>query len=82
LKPQSFLRQLVRASLPLGEGVVLDPFAGSGSTLAAANFVGYESVGVEKDPVYAKMAAQAIERLSRLDLVDPVGPQLFDSVPV
>ena len=82
LKPQSFLRQLVRASLPLGEGVVLDPFAGSGSTLAACNFVGYESVGVEKDPVYAKMAAQAIGPLSRLDLVDPIGPQLFDSVAV
>jgi len=82
LKPQSFLRQLVRASLPLGEGVVLDPFAGSGSTLAACNFVGYDSVGVEKDPVYAKMAAKAIEPLSRLDLIDPVGPQLFDSVAV
>ena len=82
LKPQSFLRQLVRASLPLGEGVVLDPFAGSGSTLAAANFVGYESIGVEKDPVYAKMAARAIEPLSRLDLVDPVGSQLFDPVAV
>jgi site-specific DNA-methyltransferase (adenine-specific) len=82
LKPQSFLRQLVRASLPLGEGVVLDPFAGSGSTLAACNFVGYDSVGVEKDPVYAKMAAKAIEPLSRLDLIDPVGSQLFDPVAV
>jgi site-specific DNA-methyltransferase (adenine-specific) len=82
LKPQSFLRQLVRASLPLGEGVVLDPFAGSGSTLAACNFVGYESIGVEKDPVYAKMAARAFEPLSRLDLIDPVGSQLFDSVAV
>ncbi len=82
LKPQSFLRQLVRASLPLGEGVVLDPFAGSGSTLAACNFVGYESIGVEMDPVYAKMAAKAIEPLSRLDLIDPVGAELFDSVAV
>jgi len=36
LKPQAFLRQVVRAVLPLGDGVVLDPFAGSGSTLAAA----------------------------------------------
>ena len=35
LKPQAFLRQIVHAVLPLGEGVVLDPFAGSGSTLAA-----------------------------------------------
>ena len=29
LKPQAFLRQIVRAALPLGEGIVLDPFAGS-----------------------------------------------------
>ena len=82
LKPQSFLRQLVRASLPLGDGVVLDPFAGSGSTLAASNAVGYSSIGLEKDPVYARMAAAAIGPLSRLILVDPVGSELFDSVAV
>jgi DNA modification methylase len=82
LKPQSFLRQLVYASLPLGEGVILDPFAGSGSTLAACNAVGYESIGIEKDPLYAEMAIQSIEPLSRLKLVDPVGPQLFDSLAV
>jgi site-specific DNA-methyltransferase (adenine-specific) len=28
LKPQAFMRQVVRASLPLGKGVVLDPFMG------------------------------------------------------
>src|SRR5205085_2413817 len=44
LKPQSFLRRVVRAALPMGRGIVLDPFAGSGSTLAAANAVGYASV--------------------------------------
>lgn len=36
LKPQAFMRQIVRASLPLGEGLVLDPFMGAGSTIAAA----------------------------------------------
>lgn len=82
LKPQSFLRQLVRASLPLGEGTVLDPFAGSGSTLAACNAVGYSSIGVEKDPIYAKMAVQAIEPLSNLVLVEPTGAELFDSMSI
>src|SRR5206468_1244666 len=47
LKPQAFLRQLVRGVLPLGKGIVLDPFAGAGSTLAAAEAVGYECVGIE-----------------------------------
>jgi DNA modification methylase len=66
LKPQDFMRQLVRGSLPLGEGVVLDPFAGSGSTLAAANAVGYESIGVEADPKFIRLAAEAIPKLGLL----------------
>ncbi len=66
LKPQQFLRCLVRAVLPLGEGIVLDPFAGSGSTLAAANAVGYHSIGLEKDPTYYQMALRAIPALATL----------------
>ncbi len=66
LKPQDFLRQVVRAILPLGDGVVLDPFAGSGSTLAAAEAVGYDSVGVESDPHYFTIAVEAIPRLASL----------------
>ena len=66
LKPQSFLRQLVRAVLPLGMGVVLDPFAGAGSTLAAAEAVGYESIGVEKDEHFFDMACESIPKLFRL----------------
>lgn len=72
LKPQDFLRRIVRASLPLGEGVVLDPFAGSGSTLAAASAVGYRSIGVESDQLYVDMAATAIPTLASLPHVDPV----------
>ncbi|MCE2403949.1 MAG: site-specific DNA-methyltransferase [Dehalococcoidia bacterium] len=64
LKPQSFLRRLVRSVLPLGEGVVLDPFAGAGSTLAAAEAVGYESVGVERDELYFAMASEAVPKLA------------------
>lgn len=66
LKPQDFMRQVVRGSLPLGEGVVVDPFAGSGSTLAAANAVGYESIGVEADPKFVRLAAEAIPKLGSL----------------
>lgn len=66
LKPQAFLRQLVRAVLPLGRGVVLDPFAGSGSTLAAAEAVGYESLGVERDQAYFELAKVALPQLASL----------------
>lgn len=72
LKPQAFLRKVVRAALPLGEGTILDPFAGSGSTLAAANAVGYASVGIESDPKYVKVATKAIAKLGSLREVDPV----------
>jgi site-specific DNA-methyltransferase (adenine-specific) len=65
LKPQAFLRALVRGVLPLGEGTVLDPFAGSGSTLAAAESVGYSSIGIEKDEDYFALAEKAIPRLTR-----------------
>lgn len=66
LKPQEFLRSIVRASLPLGEGTVFDPFAGSGSTLAAANSVGYKSVGTEMDIQYVELAKDALPRLTSL----------------
>ncbi len=80
LKPQSFLRRVVRAMLPLGEGVILDPFAGSGSTLAAAQAVGYDSIGLEVDPVYFETAKLAIPALAAFsvqdDLVDLNGTSL------
>ena len=64
LKPQMFMRQIVRASLPLGEGVVLDPFMGGGSTIAAALANGYESIVIESDPEFFAMARAAIPRLA------------------
>ena len=66
LKPQAFMRQIVRAALPLGSGVVLDPFMGAGATIAAAIAVGYQSIGIEIDPEYYRMAETAIPELAQL----------------
>lgn len=66
LKPQQFLRQLVRAALPLGKGVILDPFMGSGSTIAAAAALGHESIGLEVSPEYFKMAERAVPELASI----------------
>ncbi len=66
LKPQALMRQVVRAALPLGAGVVLDPFMGAGSTIAAAVAVGYESIGIERDPSYFRMAQEAVPKLAKL----------------
>lgn len=66
LKPQAFVRQIVRASLPLGEGIVLDPFMGGGSTIAAAVYAGYESLGIEMDLKFFDTAREAIPLLAAL----------------
>lgn len=68
LKPQHFMRQLVRASLPFGEGTILDPFMGSGSTIAAAAACRVKSIGIEVKREYFEMAKEAIPRLAKLRL--------------
>jgi site-specific DNA-methyltransferase (adenine-specific) len=66
LKPQHFMRILTRALLPLGKGIILDPFMGSGSTISAAECVGYEAIGIEKDAIYYEQALQTIPKLAAL----------------
>jgi DNA modification methylase len=66
LKPQRFMRQIVYTALPLGVGRILDPFMGGGSTIAAAEAVGYDSVGIEIDPHYFALTEQAIPQLSAI----------------
>ena len=68
IKPQSFLRRVVYAALPLGVGVIADPFMGSGSTIAAAEAIGLCAVGVERYRDYYNMARAAIPRLKRLEI--------------
>jgi DNA modification methylase len=70
LKPQAFLRKLVRGVLPLGQGVVLDTFAGAASTLAAAEAVGYRSIGIERDEAYHEVAKNALPKLAALAIDD------------
>jgi site-specific DNA-methyltransferase (adenine-specific) len=66
LKPQKFLRIICRSVLPLGEGRVLDPFCGSGSTIAACNAVGYDSIGIEIDDIYFSSLGHNIPKLAAL----------------
>jgi site-specific DNA-methyltransferase (adenine-specific) len=45
------MEYLIRLVTP-PKGLVLDPFAGSGSTLLAADRLGFASIGIEKEPHY------------------------------
>lgn len=66
LKPQDFLRKLTFAVLPLGQGILLDPFMGSGSTIAAASACGLQSIGIEHSQEYFEMAQSAVPQLRAL----------------
>ncbi len=66
LKPQAFMRQLVHASLPLEKGTILDPFMGSGATIAAATALGVHSIGIEVDADFFHLAEKAIPELARI----------------
>jgi site-specific DNA-methyltransferase (adenine-specific) len=65
------MRQIVWASLPLGRGVILDPFMGSGSTIAAATFFNLSSIGIELDKEYFSMARIVIPKLAQLTMNTP-----------
>ena len=59
VKPVAFMRWLVRIVAPPG-GVVLDPFAGSGTTCMAAKAAGFHYVGIELDEDYAEIARRRV----------------------
>jgi site-specific DNA-methyltransferase (adenine-specific) len=56
-KPESLLRTLLSVVCPPG-GLVLDPFAGSGSTLSAARSLNLNAVGIEADERYCEVIAK------------------------
>jgi len=60
LKPQLFMLEIVRAVLPCKRGIILDPFMGSGSTIAAAESLGYQSIGLEILPKFFRVASDSI----------------------
>lgn len=70
LKPQSFLRQVVYAALPVGDGIIVDPFMGSGSTVAAAESMGHSCIGVECYDKYYRMSQRAVPALGKLKAKD------------
>lgn len=62
-KPLGILDPLIRYACPPG-GLVVDPFAGSGSTLDAARQSGRRAIGVEGDEKYAEKAAARLSQLT------------------
>ncbi|MFK4801725.1 DNA-methyltransferase [Streptomyces sp. MPA0124] len=61
-KPLALLRTLIAYACPPG-GLVLDPFAGSGSSLDAARQAGRRAIGIERHEPYAEAAARRLDTL-------------------
>ena len=57
-KPVEVMRQICRICVP--DGLIVDPFAGSGTTLAAAREEGYDAIGIELSNEIAERAAQRL----------------------
>ena len=65
VKPVSLMRYLCKLITP-PEGIVLDPFLGSGTTAVAANMEGFSYVGIELDKDYIKIAEKRLAQRSLL----------------
>jgi DNA modification methylase len=63
MKPVALFEQLIRNSCPKG-GIVLDPFAGSGTTLIAAESTGRMARVLELDPRYCDVIVKRWEQLT------------------
>jgi site-specific DNA-methyltransferase (adenine-specific) len=59
VKPTALMRYLCRLVTP-PEGIVLDPFMGSGSTGKAAMLEGFQFIGIERDAEYFEIATNRI----------------------
>ena len=60
VKPVKLMEYLVRMITPPG-GIVLDPFMGSGTTGCAAARLGFQFIGIEREPEYIEIARKRIE---------------------
>lgn len=60
VKPIKLMEYLIRLVTPQG-GTVLDPFAGSGTTLVAAKRLGFHYVGIEREKEYCEIAEKRLE---------------------
>ncbi len=65
VKPLDLMRWLVRLVTP-PDGLILDPFTGSGSTGIAAGLEGFRFVGIEQDPEYAAIAEARMAHWAQL----------------
>lgn len=61
VKPISLMKYIIKLLAPPGSPTLLDPFAGSGSTICAAVQLGINAIGIEKEKEYCEIAEKRVE---------------------
>jgi site-specific DNA-methyltransferase (adenine-specific) len=63
VKPLKLMEYLIKLVMPSKDGILLDPFAGSGTTILAARKLGYTAIGIEKEQQYCEIARARIAQV-------------------
>ena len=61
VKPLALMKYIIKLLAPPGNPILLDPFAGSGSTLVAAKQLGIQCIGIELEKEYCEIAERRLE---------------------
>ena len=61
VKPLKLMEYLIKLVMPPKDGILLDPFAGSGTTILAAHNLGMKALGIEQNPEYCEIARARLE---------------------
>jgi modification methylase len=82
-KPEALLHRVILAATRPGE-LILDPFLGSGTTAAVAKRLGRRFIGIERDPDYARLAKERIDKVIPIaedELVATASPREAPRIP-
>jgi len=82
-KPEALLHRVILAASKPGH-IILDPFAGSGTTAAVAKRLGRRYIALERDPAYAKLARARIAKVRAaddLEVIDTPSPREQPRIP-
>lgn len=63
VKPLKLMEYLIKLVMPPKDGLLLDPFSGSGTTIVAAKRLGFNAIGIEKESQYCQIAEKRLEAI-------------------